>query len=77
MEIVIEIYLQPVFMKQQIDFIDNIQIDKFLESNELQAILNILSSIENHTIELRKKIMSEISKDVEVNNLTIKLNDID
>jgi hypothetical protein len=64
-------------MKQQIDFIDNIQIDKFLESNELQAILNILSSIENHTIELRKKIMSEISKDVEVNNLTIKLNDID
>jgi hypothetical protein len=64
-------------MKQQVDFNHNTQIDNLPESNELQAILNILSSIENHTIELRKKIMSEISKDVEVNNLTIKLNDID
>lgn len=44
-------------------------------SAEVQEILNILDAIENHTAELRKKIINEIS--VEKNNLHLKLNKID
>ena len=44
-------------------------------SKELSEIIEILDAIENHTAELRKKILSEVSTDK--NNLHLNLNKID
>jgi hypothetical protein len=62
-------------MTQQFNKIQKIQDNENKNSGELQEILTILDAIENHTAELRKKIISEIS--VEKNNLHLKLNKID
>lgn len=45
-------------------------------SQEVLEILNILDHIENHTAELRKKIIGEVSKE-QKNNLHLTLNKID
>lgn len=44
-------------------------------SQEVLEILNILDHIENHTAELRKKIIGEVSKE-QKNNLHLTLNKI-
>ena len=45
-------------------------------SQEVLEILNILDHIENHTAELRKKIIGEVSKE-QKSNLHLTLNKID
>ena len=45
-------------------------------SQEVLEILNILDNIENHTAELRKKIIGEVSKE-QKSNLHLTLNKID
>ena len=45
-------------------------------SQEVLEILNILDHIENHTAELRKKIIGEVSRD-QKSNLHLTLNKID
>lgn len=45
-------------------------------SQEVLDILNILDKIENHTAELRKKIIGEVSKE-QKNNIHLTLNKID
>jgi hypothetical protein len=45
-------------------------------SQEVLEILNILDHIENHTAELRKKIIGEVSKE-QKGNLHLTLNKID
>ena len=45
-------------------------------SQEVLEILNILDHIENHTAELRKKIIGEVSKE-QKSNIHLSLNKID
>ncbi len=46
-------------------------------SQEVIEILNILDNIENHTAELRKKIVGEISSQHKVTNLHLDLDKVE
>lgn len=62
-------------MTQQFNKVQIIQDNENKNSAEMKEILDILDAIENHTAELRKKIINEVS--VEKNNVHLKLNKID
>jgi hypothetical protein len=62
-------------MTQQFNKVQIIQDNQNQNSAEMKEILDILDAIENHTAELRKKIINEVS--VEKNNVHLKLNKID
>jgi hypothetical protein len=46
-------------------------------SQEVMEILNILDNIENHTAELRKKIVGEISSQQKTNNVHLDLDKVE
>jgi hypothetical protein len=46
-------------------------------SQEVIEILNILDNIENHTAELRKKIVGEISGQQKINNVHLDLDKVE
>ncbi len=46
-------------------------------SQEVIEILNILDNIENHTAELRKKIVGEISSQKKTNNVHLDLDKVE
>jgi hypothetical protein len=46
-------------------------------SQEVIEILNILDNIENHTAELRKKIVGEISSQQKINNVHLDLDKVE
>jgi uncharacterized coiled-coil DUF342 family protein len=46
-------------------------------SQEVIEILNILDNIENHTAELRKKIVGEISSQQKTNNVHLDLDKVE
>jgi len=54
----------------------NIQEEKKPLSQEAVEILNLLDAIENHTAELRKKIVEEVSKQAK-NNIHLSLNKVE
>jgi len=62
-------------MTQQFNKVQIVQDNENKNSAEMKEILDILDAIENHTAELRKKIINEVS--VEKNNVHLKLNKID
>ena len=62
-------------MSQLANQIQKVQKESQL-SQEVLDILNILDKIENHTAELRKKIIGEVSKE-QKNNIHLTLNKID
>ena len=62
-------------MTQQFNKVQIIQDNQNQNSAEMKEILDILDAIENHTAELRKKIINEVS--VEKNNVHLQLNKID
>ena len=54
----------------------NIQEERKPLSQEVVEILNLLDAIENHTLELRKKLIEEVSKQAK-NNIHLPLNKVE
>jgi hypothetical protein len=63
-------------MSQLANQVKKIQKEESQLSQEVLDILNILDKIEDHTAELRKKIVGEVSKE-QKNNIHLSLNKID
>ncbi|MBM3589929.1 MAG: hypothetical protein FJX30_00935 [Alphaproteobacteria bacterium] len=62
-------------MSQLLNKVQKIQNSENKYTKELSEILEILDAIENHTAELRKKILSEVATDK--NNLHLQLDKIE
>jgi hypothetical protein len=63
-------------MSQLANQVKKIQKEESQLSQEVLDILNILDKIEDHTAELRKKIVGEVSKE-QKSNIHLSLNKID